>query len=131
MTFDIFLAHAVLEFLSEPAPHYYLLSGSVALIPCHVVETLPPNDIQSTVSATFFLNSTPLDPRAGGSRLLFRVDDAERVTALIILQVEAQDSQTVVHCSVVRGGVEVLRSQNSTILVGGTYVCACECVCVS
>ena len=117
-----FLSRAtVLEFLQQPADMYYLLDipNSAAIIPCQIVETLPPDDTQRNIDSTFWINSVqfnpyePIPPR-------FNVQLVGGIiVSLVITPVLAEDSGTVIQCGVKRSGGETLLSRISTLLVGG------------
>ena len=116
---SLYIISAVLEFLQQPAPSYYILDipNAVASIPCQIVETLPPEDAQTPVDPTIFINSVPIDPYDPPSRHGLLVQERV-VVGLLIAPVLAQDAGTVIWCEAESQGDSV-RSRNATILVGG------------
>ncbi len=99
------------EFLEWPSPYYYLLPGTVEIIPCLAVQS----DFaqQSALNATFYRNSTPVNIYHPPPYHYVGVDSSENVI-LLSIAAAGQDSHTTYHC--VAGGKT---SPTAAVYVGG------------
>lgn len=103
---------AEVEFVDSPSSYYYLLRGTLVVIPCLALQVVP-NSNQLTLNATFFRNSTPINVYDPPPLHFVHVDSFENVIGLGVFAA-GQDNHTTYHC--MAGGIT---STQTRIFVGG------------
>ena len=111
-------------FLTSPSPYYYLLPGTLAVIPCLSVQQADNAASQITLNATFFRNFTAVNIFSPPPHHHVVVDSSQNVIGLVT-EAEGQDSHTTYHC-VSQG----LTSPQAAVYVGGKEPHASPWLCM-